>query len=81
MKIKLKPSEGKFSFRLWLPTSMLKSKFIKNQIVKYCKGVSIDFTTLMPKMYKSLKSYIRHNGHFVLVDVVSSEGDKITIKV
>ena len=81
MRIKVKPAESKITFRLWLPTSMLKSKFITKQIIKYCKGVNLDFKELMPKMYKSLKSYIRHNGHFILIDVVSSEGDKIIIKV
>ena len=81
MKIKVKPAEGKFTFRFWLPTSLLKSKFITKQIIKYCKGVNLDFTMLMPKMYKSLKTYIKHNGHFILVDVVSSDGDKILIKV
>ena len=81
MRIKVKPSEGKITFRLWFPTSIIKSKFITKQIQKYCKGVSLDFTTLMPTMYKSLKSYVRHNGHFVLIDVLDSEGDIIKIKV
>ena len=81
MRIKVKPSEGKITFRLWFPTSIIKSNFITKQIQKYCKSVKLDFASFMPTMYKSLKSYIRHNGHFVLVDVVSSEGDKIIIKV
>jgi hypothetical protein len=50
-------------------------------MVKYCKGVNIDFSKLMPLLYKSLKSHIKHNGHFVLIDVVSSDGDKVYIKV
>jgi hypothetical protein len=81
MRVKIKPAEGKITFRLWFPTSALKSKFVTKIMVKYCKGVNIDFSKLMPLLYKSLKSHIKHNGHFVLIDVVSSDGDKVVVRV
>ena len=81
MKIKVKPNEGKITFRLWLPTSILKSKFITKQLLKYCKGTNIDFSHIMPVLYKSFKKYIKENGHFILIDVVSSEGDKVVVRV
>ena len=81
MKIKVKPNEGKITFRFWLPTSALKSKLISKQLSKYCKGTNIDFSNIMPVLYKSLKKYIKENGHFTLIDIVSSDGDKVIIKV
>ena len=36
---------------------------------------------ITPAIYKSLKKYIKENGHFVLVDITSSDGDKVYIKV
>lgn len=80
MKIHIKSNDG-YGIKLWLPTSSLKSKFILKNIKKY-GGIDIDpLMNLLPKIYKTLKTYIKKHGHFTLVDVRSSDGDKVIIKV
>ena len=71
--------EERFKINLFLPTSLIKSKFIWNQVLKY-GGINID-KEVMKKAYKVLKDYIKENGHFVLVHVVSSDGDIVKITV
>ena len=81
MKIHIKDSDG-FGFKLWLPTSLLKSKFIIKSIKKYGRIDDNEaFMNSLPIIHKSLKEYIKKNGHFVLFDIESSDGDKISIKV
>lgn len=81
MRIKIKENDG-FGLNLWLPTSLLKSKFILSLINKHCDNENIKiYIPLIPKLYKSFKKYIKENGHFVLIDITSSDGDKVYIKV
>ena len=80
MKIHIKSNDG-YGIKLWLPTSLLKSKFILKNIKKY-GGIDIEpLMNLLPKINKTLKTYIKKYGHFTLVDVRSSDGDKVIIKV
>ena len=80
MKIHIKSNDG-YGIKLWLPTSLLKSKFILKNIKKY-GGIDIEpLMNLLPKINKNLKTYIKKYGHFTLVDVRSSDGDKVIIKV
>ena len=80
MKIHIKSNDG-YGIKLWLPTSLLKSKFIIKNIKKH-GGIDIEpLMNLLPKIYKTLKAYIKKHGHFTLVDVRSSDGDKVIIKV
>ena len=80
MKIHIKDSDG-FGFKLWLPTSMLKSKFILNKFKKY-GGIDIEpLINSSPIIYTALKEYIMKNGHFIFVDIESSDGNKVFIKV
>ena len=80
MKIHIKSNDG-YGIKLWLPTSSLKSKFILRIIKKY-GGIDIDpLMNLLPKIYKTLKTHIIKHGHFTLVDVRSSDGDKVIIKI
>lgn len=80
MKLHIKDSKG-FGFKLWLPTSLLKSKFIIKNIKKY-GGADIEpLINSLPTINKVLKEYIKKNGHFVLVDIKSSDGDKVFIKI
>ena len=80
MKIHIKDSDG-FGFKLWLPTSILKSKFILNQFKKY-GGIDIEpLINSSPIIYTALKEYIMKNGHFIFVDIESSDGNKVFIKV
>ena len=80
MKIHIKSNDG-YGIKLWLPTSLMKSKFILKNIKKY-GGIDIEpLMNLLPKIYKTLKKYTKKHGHFTLVDVRSSDGDKVIIKV
>lgn len=80
MKIKIKSDEGdKFNF--WLPNSLLKSKFILKCMIKYGGKDLEPLLNSLPIMYKALKEYIKKHGHFVLVDVESSDGNKVFITV
>ena len=80
MKIHVKSSDG-HKIKLWFPTSLLKSKFILNNIKKY-GGTDIEpLMESLPIIYKTLKTYIKKHGHFTLVDIRSSDGEKVIIKV
>ena len=79
MKIHIKNNKSEFKF--WLPTSFLKSKYLLKKIKK---DSTVDLEALMnslPIIYKSLKYYIKKNGHFVLIDIESSDGTTIFIYV
>ena len=81
MRLRIKDSKG-LGFILWLPTSLLKSKFIIKSIKRYGGIDDIEpFINLSPIIHKALKEYIKKNVHFVLVDIESSDGDKVSIEV
>ena len=57
------------------------SEYTRQAIKKY--GV-IDIEPLinsLPIIYTALKEYIMKNGHFIFVDIESSDGNKVFIKV
>ena len=80
MILKIKDSKG-FGFAFWLPTALLKCKFILKKINKHSDTDIDQFIALLTTINKSLKEYIKKNGHFVLVDVKSAEGETVVIKV
>ena len=80
MKLHIKERES-FEIKLWLPTSLLKSKLIIRCIKKHAGKDVQAFITALPILYKELKKYIKKNGHFVLVDVEGSDGYKVFIRV
>lgn len=81
MRLRIEDSEG-VVFILWLPASLLKSKFIIKSIKKYGRiDDNEPFINSLQIIHKSLKEYIKKNGHFVLFYIESSDGDKISIKV
>ena len=80
MKIHVISSDG-HKINLWLPTALLKSKLILNTIKKN-SGTDIEpLINSSPIIFKSLKAYIKKHGHFTLVDIRSSDGEKVIIKV
>ena len=80
MKIHVKSSDCQ-KIKLWLPTSLLKSKLILNTIKKN-SGIDIEpLINSLPIIYTALKEYIMKNGHFIFVDIESSDGNKVFIKV
>jgi len=57
----------KWIWRLGLKNSQLSETEIEN------------IMTIVKPIYKELRRFIRHHGHFVLVDVVSSDGNIVQI--
>ena len=81
MKLKIKEKDG-FGLSLWLPTSIIKSKLFLRIIRKSSDNNNVKiYLDVIPTIYKSLRKYIKENGHFVLVDITSSDGDTVYIKV
>ena len=77
---------------LALPNSLLKSrlmlKIIRKGIESNAKDgktpvISADFVNrdLLNTLYKCLKTVIKRNGHFNLVEVDSSDGTKVIIRI
>ena len=79
MRIKVISKEEKVKINLVLPTSLIKSKIILNKIKEY-SGVDLDINTFK-NMYKVLKDYIKDNGNFNLVEVITNDGEYIKIRV
>ena len=85
MRIYIKSNDG-HGIKLWFPTSLLKSKFVLNYIIKLNSNkedINIDIEPLMeslPIIYKNLKKYIKEQGHFTLLEV-SSGGNEVLIKI
>ena len=79
MRIKVISKEEKVKINLVLPTSLIKSKIILNKIKNYSK-VDLDLN-IFKNMYKVLKDYIKENGHFNLVEVITNDGEYIKIRV
>ena len=78
MRIKVISPEEKVKINISIPTVLIKSRLVLNSINKYA-GVDID-ADIFRKMYKSLRSYIKENGHFNLVEVNSKDGNYIKIR-
>lgn len=77
-------SSIKHTIKLYLPTSFIKMKFIWKCIYKeQYKDLSIEeknnkineTTRNIRKIYNEIKKYIKKNGHFILLEVESSEGN------
>lgn len=85
MKIYIKSADG-HGIKFWFPTSLLKSKFVLNYIIKLNsnkKDINIDIEPLMkslPIICKNLKKYIKEQGHFTLLEVNSGEA-QVLIKI
>ncbi|MCB9498518.1 MAG: hypothetical protein H6687_01340 [Bacillales bacterium] len=84
MKIKVRSKEDNFHLKIWIPTSCIRWKWIWNVAEKHDKSSGVDyevFKAISPKLFKELQRYIQENGHFTLVDVISSDGDIIKITI
>lgn len=84
MKIVYKDPNEKRAFKLHLPNACLKSRWLWRLLVKYDKSHSIDYQKAIVAsrlIYRSLKQYIRHHGHFDVVHVDTAEGEEISIRI
>ena len=73
--------DSRFRLNLWVPTSLIKSKFIWKQVGK-AKGMTPELAnklqSAVSKAYLGIKEYIRANGHFTLVEA-QSDGTHVKI--
>ena len=80
MRLYIKSGNG-FGWNLWLPTALIKSRFVIKCIKKYGGADIAVLTNLSSATYKALKEYVKQNGHFVLLDVKSSDGEEVLLKI
>lgn len=80
MKIYVKSNDG-YKINLWFPTSLFATKWMLKYAKKYVESDIELLIDSLPAIYKTLKKYIKKYGHFTLVDLISSDGDKVIIKV
>ncbi len=83
INIKVNDEDSRFRLNLWVPTSLLKSKFIWKQVGK-AKGMTPELANKLQKAvskaYFGIKEYIRTNGHFTLVEA-QSDGTHVKITI
>lgn len=84
MKIVVISPEMKHPIRLLFPTSFLKSSLMWKLIANKTKDSSIDYKQarfISQLVYRDLRKYIRRNGHFDVVNITSTSGEKVIIRV
>ena len=88
MKIYIKSADG-HGIKLWFPTSLLKSKFVLNYIIKLNsnkKDINIDIEPLMkslPIIYKNLKNKDIDDIKRIIARsrIISSGDNQVLIKI
>lgn len=83
MRIQVKSKDANLDIPL--PTSMLVSPMVSRIVLKVVRKEGRDLSWLTPELVeglqKTLKSWIRRNGHFMLVEVESADGEIVKIKL
>ena len=80
MWIRIRPQEGP-KFNIPVPLSLASSRVIWKMVSKYNSGEAAKYAPYAAEIVRELRRYVRRNGHFTLVDVQDSEGDRVTITV
>lgn len=81
MKILVFNKEDNKIFKIYLPLFLLKSKFINKLIIKNVNNDNVSNLLVNIISYKNIKHYIKLNGHFNLIEIYSSAGDIIKIRI
>ncbi len=75
---------GKTRLKLWLPNFILKTKLIPKLILSEttstCEQID-NLQKLLASVHKHLKTYVKANGHFTLLETYSKDGDTVVIDV
>ena len=83
MRIQVKSKDANLDIPM--PTSMLVSPMVSRIVLKVVRKEGRDLSWLTPELVeglqKTLKSWIRRNGHFMLVEVESADGEIVKIKL
>ena len=83
MKALISSSSRSRKIRIHLPLFFAKTRLFASLFTKD-KDYDLDPKVLhltMKRAYAEIKSYVRRNGHFNLVDIHSHEGDRILIEL
>ncbi len=85
MKIEVSSPELPIPIRLIFPTSVLRSRWIWNLALKYTenrqKNTVMSYRNIISDSAFVLEDYVRHYGHFNLVEVEEKDGTKVIIRV
>lgn len=84
MKIVVISPDMKHPIRLLFPTSFLKSRLMWKLIANKTKESSIDYKQvrlISHLIYRDLRKFVKRNGHFDVVNVTSTSGEQVTIRV
>ncbi|MDE5566511.1 MAG: hypothetical protein K2I77_05950 [Anaeroplasmataceae bacterium] len=66
----------------WAPTSILRWNWIWKKILSSKENIEFEeIAKLLPFLLKSLRQYVKKNGHFYLLEVEAKDGTKVKIKV
>lgn len=81
--MKLKINSDGFKFTFYMPLFLLKSRWLIKMIKKKSNSdFDIDqFKQVLPKIISELRKFKRANKNFILLDVLSSDNDHVTIKL
>ena len=81
--INVDDEDSRFKLNLWVPTGLIKSRFIWKQAGK-AKGMTPELADKLQKAftmaYSEIKDYIKTNGHFTLVEA-QSDGTHVKITI
>lgn len=78
MKIVIRSEDSK-KLVLRFPLVFIKSRLFLKIISLSEEHIVV--SDIIKKAYKELKKFIRENGHFVLINVISSDGTKVKVVV
>ncbi len=87
MRIKVKSPEMKHGIHLMIPNSLLGAKWVWRLVAKQTGGGEgeVSFSGLSMEDIQAIKTalrqYVRKNGHFNLVELDSTGGEEIRIRV
>ena len=80
MWIKVRQQDGP-NISLPVPLSLAGSRLLWRAATKKGGAGAEEAAAIGPEMVRELRRYVRRNGHFVLVDIESHDGEIIKISV
>ena len=80
MWIKIRSQDGP-NISLPFPLSIAGSGLLLRLAARNRETQDVDCAPFAAEMVRELRSYVRRNGHFLLVDVERRNGDTVKIKV
>ena len=86
MKIRIRPNDFVFPLTFHLPLWMIKTRLSARIIAELMHEDAPDeeveaVREQIKKVYATIKAYVKKHGHFYLVDIASSDGDRIYVRV